>query len=96
VANEVDASVLMPMHASSAGSLLDCASSQPNLVKLPSADHPVLPLRDLSQPAVIIASPRKCISKMTFGGLGGHPPTVARNIARVVRGLCRLSFGRRA
>ena len=91
--NEVDAR-MQPMHSSSAYPLLNGPSSKPNLFKLPSADHPVLPPRDLSQPAVIIASPRKSIFKMTFGGLGGHPSTVAGAGSNLGRGLCRLSRGR--
>jgi len=90
MADEVDPGT-QPMHASSANSLLDCASSQPNLFKPPSADHPVLPLRDLSQLAVIIASPRKSISKMTFGGLDGHPANVAGAGSILGRALCQLS-----
>jgi hypothetical protein len=93
--NEVDAGV-QPMHSPSANPLLDSPSSKPNLFKLTSADHPVLPLRDLSQPPVIIASPRKNIFRMTFRGLGGHAPKVARNIARVARASCGLSRGTRA
>jgi hypothetical protein len=84
------------MHPPSANPLLDGASPQPDLFKLTPADHPVLPLRDLSQPAVIVASPRKSISKMTFRGLGGHLATVAGAGSILGRGLCQLSHGMRA
>jgi hypothetical protein len=95
MASQVDTG-MHPVQPPSANPLLDSPSSEPNLFKLTPADHPVLPPRDLSQPAVIIASPRKSIFKMTFGGLGGHPPSVAGNLARVVRSLCRLSREKRA
>ncbi len=90
MADEVDASV-QPVHTPSPDPLLDCASPKPNFFELAPAYHPVLPLRNLSQPPVVIASPRKSISKMTFRGLGGHPASVAGAESILGRGLCQLS-----
>lgn len=89
MADEVDAGV-QPVQPTSADSLLDRSSPKPNFFELAPTDHPVLPLRDLDQASIIIARPRKSIFKMTFRGLGGHPPTVAGVGSILGRGLCRL------
>jgi hypothetical protein len=95
MAQEVDPG-MQPMQPPSAHSLFNSPSSKPNLFKLTSADHPVLPLRDLGQSSIVITSPRKSIFKMTFRGLGGHPVTVAGAGSILGRGLCRLSHRMRA
>jgi hypothetical protein len=93
--DEVDACV-QPMQPPRANSLLDRSSPKPNFFELAPVDHPMLPLGDLDQPSIVIASPRKSISKMTFRGLDGHPANVTGAESILGRGLCRLSRGRRA
>lgn len=93
MADEVDAS-MQPVHTPSPDPLLDCTSPKPNFFELAAGYHPVLPLRNLSQPPVVIASPRKSISKMTFRGLGWHPASVAGSGSILGRGLGQLSRGR--
>jgi len=84
VTDEIDAGV-EPMEAPGPEPCRYRASTESSLFHLPTADHPMLPLGDFCQPAVVIASPRKGILKMTFRGLGWHPLRLAGAGSYLVR-----------
>jgi hypothetical protein len=83
--------------------VLDCVLSESKRSELPPCDDPMLPPSHLTNPSVpsrlarlLPPRPREIAYTTMFCGLGGHPANVAGNIARVVRGSCQLSHGKRA
>ena len=70
--------------------------TQPEFLQLNPSQYSVLPIGQLRDRPLQIASPRVLTYFGSFGGLAIHTRSVTGRGARVVRGLCRLWNGRRA